>query len=106
MKDAQDEPQIYGYVVIGFDLGDPEGCQSIMNITTGQGRENDEELARLVIRTLRDSAGIISGECPKCFGGPLYRDSLDDDNFRDVAHCDVCESEIPGEIYRKIIGLE
>jgi hypothetical protein len=48
-----DERQEYGCTVVGFDLDDPEGCRSIMDMTTGEGREADEALARLVVAGLQ-----------------------------------------------------
>lgn len=47
------EHQKYGCTVIGFNLDDPEGCRSIIDITTGEGREADEELAHLIVKALR-----------------------------------------------------
>jgi hypothetical protein len=56
MKEGElepDERQEYGSTVVGFDLDDPEGCRSIMDMTTGEGREADEALARLVVTGLQ-----------------------------------------------------
>jgi uncharacterized protein (DUF983 family) len=39
-------------------------------------------------------------ECPLCGCGPLYQDRVD--ALTDVAHCDDCGEEIPGDQYRAI----
>lgn len=48
-----DEHQNYCCTVIGFDLDDPEGCRSIIDITTGEGQEADEALANMVVASLQ-----------------------------------------------------
>jgi len=85
MKEGElqpDERQEYGSTVVGFDLDDPEGCRSIMDMTTGEGREADEALARLVVAGLQllykitDPKPIIEdkrpegcpGDCPNHHG--------------------------------------
>lgn len=53
MKDDPEEPQEYGCVVVGFDLGDPEGCRSILTITGDRCRADDEDFAKAIIRGLQ-----------------------------------------------------
>ena len=93
------ESQRYGCTVIGFCLDDPEGCRSIMDITTGEGREADEALAALVVRSMRVAAGMQAGGCPYCFGNVLYCDRHD--QAKGVAHCDDCGAELTMEQYRE-----
>ena len=103
MKPAEDlepgEHQRYGCTVIGFNLEDPEGCRSIMDITTGEGREADEALAALVVRSLRVVAGHPVGACPYCFSDVLYCDRHD--QAKGVAHCDDCGAELSMDQYRE-----
>ena len=42
--------------------------------------------------------------CPYCGSDIIYRDRCDD--ARDVAHCDDCGQEFPGDVYRQIIASE
>ena len=48
-----DEEQRYISTCIGHDLDDPEGCRSVIEVITGEGRRADEELAQLVIIALQ-----------------------------------------------------
>lgn len=103
MKPVEDlepgEEQRYGCTVIGFCLDDPEGCRSIMDITTGEGREIDEAFASQIVRSLRVVAGHPAGGCPYCFNDVLYCDRHD--VAKEVAHCDDCGAELTEEQYRE-----
>jgi ribA/ribD-fused uncharacterized protein len=97
MLDDPERPQKYGGTVVGFCLDDPEGCRSIMDFTTGEGREADEALAALVVRSMRVAAGMQAGGCPYCFGNVLYCDRHD--QAKGVAHCDDCGAELTKDQY-------
>lgn len=96
--DDPERPQKYGSTVVGFCLDDVEGCRSIMDFTTGEGREADEALAALVARSMRVAAGMQAGGCPYCFGDVLYCDRHD--QAKGVAHCDDCGAELTMEQYQ------
>jgi len=66
------------------------------------------------LRDLARSAALIAAEmdrlirlegfkaCPYCGSDIIYRDRCD--AARDVAHCDDCGQEFPGDVYRQIIA--
>jgi hypothetical protein len=96
MKDDPEEPQKYGSTVIGFNLDDPEGCRSILDITGEGDRAEDEAFARRIVFCLQNI-----GECPKCGSGPLYQDRVE--AWDDMAHCDACGAGLTGDEYRAAV---
>jgi len=99
MLEDPERPQQYGCTVVGFCLDDSEGCRSIMDFTTGEGREADEALAAMVVRSMRVAAGMQAGGCPYCFSNVLYCDRHD--QAKGVAHCDDCGAELTMEQYQE-----
>lgn len=62
MQEESETLQGYVFTLIGHRLHELEGWRSFIDIQTGEGREADEELAKLIVKALRDSAGITSGD--------------------------------------------
>ena len=53
MFDDPEQPQVYGdEVAIGFSLHDGEAARSVATVSTGEGRDNDEALAKLIVASL------------------------------------------------------